>query len=86
MKAYAVSVRLRRVITESVHVSVPVTDDVTEPDPKDATCRRINGEKIFQFAVEQAKQGSTRWELDGDIIVEPHPIQTAPPSTQPSEI
>jgi hypothetical protein len=85
MEHYSVSVRLRRVITESAHISVPITDDLTEADPMDPTRRKLNAEKIFLSAGDQGKQNSARWELDGDIVIEPHPIQTPPPTARRAE-
>jgi hypothetical protein len=74
---FTVSVRLRRTKTESAHVSVPITDELTRSDDE-GEGRKLDGKKIMKAALELGKLESTKWEQEGEPQIEPHPIQTAP--------
>jgi len=79
MEEYSVSVRLRRVITETAHVSVVITPDLIRVDAGDPGNGTLNAEMIFQAALKQGTQDSTNWVLEGDVLMELHPTQTPPP-------
>jgi hypothetical protein len=78
MNTYSVSFRLRRVTTEVAYVSVSITDDLLRP--ADAGRRRLDAEKMSQLAIEQGGRSSTDWKPEG-VVIELHPIQTAPSNT-----
>jgi hypothetical protein len=74
---FSVSVRLRRTKTETAHVSVPITDELTRPNDE-GEGRKLDGEKIMKTALELGKIQSTKWEQEGEIQIELHPLQTPP--------
>jgi hypothetical protein len=74
---FSVSVRLRRKTTETARVSVPITDDLTQPNDE-GEGRKLDGEKIMKAALELGRLESTRWEQEGQPQIEPHPLQTPP--------
>jgi hypothetical protein len=49
-KTYSISVRLKRTRIEYAFVSVPMDENVMEPDPEDATKLRVNADKVFETA------------------------------------
>ena len=71
----SISVRLRRSRTETAHVSVPITEDVTRPD--DEGSRKIDVDKVIEAALLLAKQDSTNWEAEGEPEISLHPVQNA---------
>jgi hypothetical protein len=81
-KTFSVSIRLRRVITESAHVSVTITPDLMRSDPNNPGYGSLDGEKILLAAVEQGGQPSTKWVPDEANLITPHPIQTAPDAVE----
>lgn len=69
---YSVAVRIRRTVTEEVHVLVPVTDAVVTGD-------HLDGEKIFAEALRIGAAQHHEWRREGEPTVEIHPLQTPPP-------
>jgi hypothetical protein len=69
---YSVSVRIRRTVTEEVHVLVPVTDAVVTDD-------HLDGDKIFAEAIRIGAEQEHEWRREGEPTVEIHPLQTPPP-------
>jgi hypothetical protein len=74
----SISIRLRRTTTEVAHVSVPITDVLLVPDSEDPTVRRLDVDKLSQAALALGVQDNTDWQLEGEAIVELHPIQQGP--------
>jgi hypothetical protein len=75
-KTFAVSVRLRRVTTETAYVSVPLMRDLLEPNFDQSGT--IDAQKLMQMAVDLGRLPSTIWTLEGEAVITPHPIQTPP--------
>jgi hypothetical protein len=69
---YSISVRVRRTVTEEVHVLVPVTDEVVTDD-------HLDGDKVFAAAIRIGLEQSHEWRREGEPTVEIHPLQTPPP-------
>ena len=76
VKTFSVSVRLQRVITESAHVSVPLTRELFHVNPDGS--ETIDGEKLIAAAVELGTHPSTDWSVEGEAVIAPHPLQTPP--------
>lgn len=75
-KTFSVSVRLRRVTTETAYVSVPLVPNLLEPNfDRSGT---IDAEKLMRKAVELGHQPATIWTLESEAVITPHPIQTPP--------
>jgi hypothetical protein len=79
----SILIRLRRVTTEAGYVFVPLTDAVLDSDPENPTQRKINRQKAVEIAIEESRRQTIRWERDGEVIVEPHPIQKMPGRSEP---
>jgi hypothetical protein len=75
-KTFSVSVRLRRVTTETAHVSVPFSQELFQSNPDGS--ETIDGEKIIAAAIELGRHPATRWNVEGEVVITPHPLQTAP--------
>ena len=75
-KTFSVSVRLQRVTTETTHVSVPLSQELFSANPDGS--ETIDGEKVIAAAIELGRQPETRWSVDGDVAITPHPLQTPP--------
>jgi len=73
----SISVRLRRVRTETATVSVPITEDVTCADDEGGG-RKIDVDKIIASALRMGALDSTQWELEKEPEISLHPVQTAP--------
>jgi len=82
MSDTSILIRLRRVTTEDGYVFVPLTDAVLDPDPENPTMRKINSKKAMEVAIKESRRQPVVWEQDGDVIVEPHPIQKMPGTTK----
>jgi len=76
MATYSVSYRLRRTTVEAVFVSVPVTPDMTFPQP-DGTVR-FDCDRLERRAVDLARAKDLEWHVE-EQQVELHPVQVAPP-------
>jgi hypothetical protein len=73
----SMSVRLRRVRTETTTVSVPITQEVMRPsDEGDGL--KMDVDKIIEAALQLGKFDSIEWELEGEPEIQLHPIQNAP--------
>jgi hypothetical protein len=75
--ALSMSVRLRRVRTETTTVSVPITQEVMRPsDEGDGL--KMDVDKNIEAALQLGKFDSIEWELEGEPEIQLHPIQNAP--------
>jgi hypothetical protein len=74
---YSISVRIKRTVTEEIHVLVPVTSQVIDEQPDGSG--RINGERVFAEAVRIGQTHDLAWRREGEPLVEIHPLQTPPP-------
>ena len=78
----SMSVRLRRVRTETTTVSVPITQDVMRPsDEGDGL--KMDVDKIIEAALQLGKFDSIEWEIEGELEIQLHPIQNTP-ETKPT--
>jgi len=73
----SMSVRLRRVRTETTTVSVPITQEVMRPDDQGGG-PKMDVDKIIEAALQLGKFDSIEWELEGEPEIQLHPIQNAP--------
>src|SRR5262249_21415054 len=73
---YSGSYRLQRTAIEAVDVSVPVTPDVTVPQP-DGTVR-FDCDRLEERAVDLARAKDLKWHVE-EQRVELHPVQMGPP-------
>jgi hypothetical protein len=73
-KTFSVSVRLRRVTTETAYVSVALVPNLLEPNFDQPGT--IDAEKLVRAAVELGNLPATVWTLEGEAVITPHPIQT----------
>jgi hypothetical protein len=74
-KPLLVSVRLRRVTTETTFVSVPLLPDLVDPNFEESGS--INVEKLMQAAVDLGRQPSVTWTPE-EATITPHPVQAPP--------
>lgn len=81
--SYSVSFRLRRITTETTHVSVPLTEEMWRPSDDDPKRMVIDTDKVTAAAIELGALSSTVWRPDEEAVVELHPFQT-PPASVPS--
>jgi hypothetical protein len=77
-KTYSVSFRLRRTTVEQAFVSVPITSEMWQP-PDEQGRVFLDAEKIMAGALHIGFDPDTVWTLEGEPVLEPHPIQVAPP-------
>ena len=75
-KTFSVSVRLQRVTTETAHVSVPLSEELLQPNPDASGASTINPDKLIAAAIELGRLPSTHWSVEGDVVITPHPVQT----------
>jgi hypothetical protein len=73
----SMSVRLRRVRTETTNVSVPITQEVMRSSDQGES-PRLDVDKIIEAALQLGKLDSTEWEIEGEPEIQLHPIQNAP--------
>ncbi|MBS1804314.1 MAG: hypothetical protein JST28_13185 [Acidobacteria bacterium] len=71
------SVRLRRVRTETTTVSVPITLEVMRTD-EEGGGPKMDVDKIIAAALQLGKFDSIEWEIEGEPEIQLHPIQSAP--------
>lgn len=76
-KSLSISVRLRRVTTETAHVSVPITDELTCPNDE-GSGRKLDVDKIIEAALRLGKLDSVGWAVEGEPEIRLHPEQTPP--------
>jgi hypothetical protein len=74
----SISVRLRRVRTESAHVSVLITDELTCSDQSGSGARKLDVDKVMSAALELGRLESTKWEPEEASEIQLHPVQKAP--------
>ncbi len=77
---YSICIRLRRTVIEDAFVRVPLTDDIMEPIPEAEGQSHVDPEKVMRAAVRLGSDFSTQWIAEDQPLVEPHPIQKAPPA------
>lgn len=75
-KTFSISVRLQRVTTETAHVSVPLSQELFHANPDGS--ETIDGEKVMAAAIELGRHPTTRWSIEGEVVITPHPLQTPP--------
>jgi hypothetical protein len=73
----SMSVRLRRVRTETTTVSVPITQEVMRPDDQ-GDGLKMDVDKIIEAALQLGKFDSIEWEIEGEPEIQLHPIQSTP--------
>jgi hypothetical protein len=73
----SISVRLRRTQTETMHVSVPITEGVMRPNDE-GEGKKLDVDKIIEAALQLGRQASTEWEIEGEPEIQLHPVQNAP--------
>lgn len=78
-RIYSISFRLRRTKVEYAYVSVPVDQNILEPDPENAAQMKVNAQKVVEVAKRMATQPGILWAQEGEPLIEPHPWQTPPP-------
>lgn len=78
-KSYSIIFRLRRITIEEAFVSVPVTEEVMQPELDERGYSHLDVDKLTKMAVSLGHQPETQWTLESKPTVEPHPIQTPPP-------
>jgi len=71
----SMSVRLRRVTTETTQVSVPVTQEVMKSGSDGP---KIDVDKVIEAALQLGNLESVSWESEGPPEIQLHPIQSAP--------
>ena len=80
MTTHSISVRLRRVVIEEVHVSVPVTDALMNDDPEPDGTFRLRAGAVFAEAERLGREDAALvWRADGPVEVSVNPVQTPPP-------
>jgi hypothetical protein len=73
----SMSVRLRRVRTETTTVSVPITEEVMRRDDQ-GDGLKMDVDKIIEAALQLGRFDSIEWEIEGEPEIQLHPIQNAP--------
>jgi hypothetical protein len=73
----SMSVRLRRVRTETTQVSVPITQEVMRPN-EEGGGPKLDVDKIIEAALQLGKLDSTEWEIEGEPEIQLHPVQNTP--------
>jgi hypothetical protein len=77
--ALSMSVRLRRVRTETTQVSVPITQEVMRSG-EGGDGPKLDVDKIIEAALQLGKSDSIEWETEGEPEIQLHPIQNSPES------
>ena len=72
----SISVRLRRVRTETTQVSVPITEEVTRTND-DGSGSTPDVDKIIEVALRMGQSDSVVWEAEGEPEIRLHPEQAA---------
>ncbi len=76
-ESLSISVRLRRLTTETAHVSVPITDELTCLN-EDGTGTKPDVDKIIEAALRLGALDSVDWSPEGTPEIRLHPEQTPP--------
>ena len=71
----SMSVRLRRVRTETTQVSVPITQEVMQSA---GDTPKIDVDKVIEAALRLGNLDTTTWESEGPAEIQLHPIQNSP--------
>jgi hypothetical protein len=74
----SISVRLRRVRTETAHVSVPITEELLVPDETNPASRRVDIDKLIAAALEMGNTDAIDWTRENEEVVQLHPTQNVP--------
>ena len=76
----SMSVRLRRVRTETTTVSVPITEEVMRSGVQAGQVDgpKINVDKVIEAALKLGSLDTTTWESEGPAEIQLHPIQNTP--------
>jgi hypothetical protein len=82
-ESFSVSLRLRRVTTETAHISVPLTKDLLRLNPENPDTAGIDTDKLTEAAILQGQAASTARRLEGEPQITLHPIQTTADSGAP---
>jgi hypothetical protein len=77
-QADSISIRLRRTTTEVAYISVPITEELLVSDVRDVAVSKLDVNKLLTAALELGAQPSTIWRLEGEKVIDLHPIQQAP--------
>ena len=72
----SIVVRVRRTVTEEIHVSVPITNDLIVDEPDGSS--HLDGGAVFATAVRLGQTAELAWRREGEPVVEVHPLQTPP--------
>jgi hypothetical protein len=75
MNTRSISVRLQRTIHQTLHVTVPVTEEVMSKQSDGVA--RLDPDKVFARATQIGSTEPHEWTLEDDLV-EVHPIQTPP--------
>jgi hypothetical protein len=82
MSTHSISVRLRRVVTEEAHVSVPVTPALMTETPEPDGTFRLRPGAVFSEAQRLGREDAGLvWRADGEVEVSVHPVQAPPPGS-----
>lgn len=71
------SVRLRRVRTETAHVSIPITEELLVPDETNPSSRRVDIDRLIAAALEMGNSESIDWTPESEDV-QLHPTQSIP--------
>lgn len=71
----SISVRLRRVRTETAHVSVPITEDLLVPDEANPASRRVDIDKLIAAALAMGNGDTVDWTPESEDSIQLHPTQ-----------
>lgn len=74
----SISVRLRRVRTETAHVSVPITEELLIPDETSPNSRRVDIDKLIAAALAMGDDETIDWTPEDEGAVQLHPTQNVP--------
>jgi hypothetical protein len=77
-KPYSICFRLRRTTVEDAFVRVPINGAVMQPRLGEDGTLRLDTDRVIQLAVSLGNDASTKWIIDGQPVVEAHPLQMAP--------
>lgn len=72
----SIVVRVRRTVTEALHISVPVTDDLIVDEPDGSS--HLDGGRVFAAAIRLGQTAGLPWRPEGEPVIEIHPWQTPP--------
>jgi hypothetical protein len=81
-KTYSIIVRFQRTVMEEAFVGVPLNAEVVDPTPDESGQRHVDGKKVMEVAVRMGADPNTRWAVEGEPTIEPHPIESPPPHTR----